>query len=390
MTNLIIPSVILSAVSLMYKIFNYSEDEYGMRLNFIEGLKNWKGKYYWKVEYKIRRGQIILPSDMQRIYNKLIIELGSFDVLDISFNFVDRIYVFVEPSLSTKDRRTADIVAKETFKAEKSQNKKDRDLRRAAKFQTLVRDAQKQAIDCGADKSLITSIPNIQTKYKVCKTFLSKETVTTKYLGLDFIKFKKAETIVPAVVKKQESKPVQDVKPECNFKSPVAKLTSMSCDQDGLYASGRLTDTKIFELVRGYLGYLKQCSVGIVNSNGETKLSSEFKLKSEGLPTGEKLLDLYNKTMINRGFTKEDICEDLEGIRSFEQTSRTIRLQTAREKMSQWMKPTGLKGGCTTYLPPLHYEYFDTKTEYQKASGTLKGECILTVSDESGIINRFN
>ena len=76
------------------------------------------------------------------------------------------------------------------------------------------------------------------------------------------------------------------------------------------YALARLTDSKIFEQVRSHLALFHLFN--FTSYEGLTKTASEIMIKNQGLPTQEKLMQLYLLFCQERGVNKTEVIKDLE------------------------------------------------------------------------------
>ena len=90
--------------------------------------------------------------------------------------------------------------------------------------------------------------------------------------------------------------------------SRIVELTrKFQCER---YALARLTDIAIFEQVRSHLAIFHLFD--FTSYEGLTKPASEIMIKNQGLPTQEKLMQLYLLFCQERGVNKTEVIKDLE------------------------------------------------------------------------------
>ena len=90
--------------------------------------------------------------------------------------------------------------------------------------------------------------------------------------------------------------------------------------------------------MRDYLAYFEATKDGEVIA-GESRLSSEIKIKSEGMPIGEDLRKIYFEFTTGMGATQEDVTRDLERVRTYLASTRITWLQALRETDRRYMMP---------------------------------------------------
>jgi hypothetical protein len=115
---------------------------------------------------------------------------------------------------------------------------------------------------------------------------------------------------------------------------PVVKLTRLS----PRYALQRLRDRALFGLVRDYLGYFARTKDGEI-VRGESRVTAEVKIRSEGMPVGPELMQLYCEYLSAHGITKKAAMEDLDQVDRYMVTARRMRVQAARESERKFMQP---------------------------------------------------
>ena len=115
---------------------------------------------------------------------------------------------------------------------------------------------------------------------------------------------------------------------------PIIRMTRQSLT----YATQRLRHRGLFQLVRDYLAYFEATKDGEVIA-GESRLSSEIKIKSEGMPIGEDLRKIYFEFTTGMGATQEDVTRDLERVRTYLASTRITWLQALRETDRRYMMP---------------------------------------------------
>ena len=120
---------------------------------------------------------------------------------------------------------------------------------------------------------------------------------------------------------------------------PIIRMTSQSLK----YATQRLRDRGLFHLVRDYLAYFQHTKQGEV-VGGESKFSSEMKIRSEGMPLGAELRIIYYNFAAGMGATEKVVTDDLEKVKAHLQSSRTIWLTSIRESERRYMTPWPTSG----------------------------------------------
>lgn len=335
-----IPPVGLFYLRMMYSLFKLEDLTLGVRkLEYIEPIFSVYNVNFWKIEFRVERKKYE-REDLRKIVSKLKSLIGEFDEIDICYNFSDRVYLSVRPS-KTKPLK---------IKPPKSQAAIQRDLDRSAAFKKkmAIKDMKKdeqQTTSAALEKESTSSEPSSSTK-------------NFNFVGMKFVSGGMAFTgvqtnkVVVEPVLPDKPRDAEPAKPDGQLvskemKNPIARMTLMSSNsQDQKYAVSRFRDPRILYLVRKYLAYLEK-SDDLVIDDGDSKLTCEVKIKSEGLPLGSKLKDMYYKFLREYDITEESVDKDLTALRSYYATSRLVRIQTAREKTSRWLSPLGLKGGST-------------------------------------------
>lgn len=122
---------------------------------------------------------------------------------------------------------------------------------------------------------------------------------------------------------------------------PSLPIMVRMTQQHRTYALSRFRDQRIYQLARLYLAYLMKETTEVV-FDGKTKTSIEMELKSEGLPVGEELSQMYYEFCIMNGQEERNVRLDLDSYYGYCRTSRLIRLNQARDSVRKYF---GLKGG---------------------------------------------
>lgn len=92
----------------------------------------------------------------------------------------------------------------------------------------------------------------------------------------------------------------------------------------------KLRDRSLFDIVRGYLAYFAGTEDAEV-VNGESRISSMVKIRSDGLPLGGELEGLYFRFLQQYGITTDEARRDLEALAAHIRQTRRMRLQAYRD-----------------------------------------------------------
>lgn len=393
---MIVPKVEQRFIGVMYRIFSYREDEIGLHLNFVEPMRSVKNEAHWKIEYRVRDRGVMSTLHLEEFIARLQREKGCFEWLDVCTNFDTRLYIYVLPSKEPFIERNE--VKSVHIKGRKNLSSRIRDRKRAEEFSKKIAALEKRATELG-HKGFVQSnngkvfIPNHEKK-KELEKFIRIAEKKLNYAGVGFKTvpdndicqnnpaLEHAEALESNVYR-QQFKSDNNSGSEKNSMGhgPIAKLTAMSVvSEDQRYAKMRVLVKEDFKLIRMYLAILQDQDYSFVTTTGDTRMSIELRLKSEGLPIGKELEELYFKAVSERGYKIDEIKSDLLSLKSFEQTSRLIRIQTAREKTRSWC---GLKGGASVL--PAEVSYYTTRVE---GAGTR--DQMLAITDSLGEIQKFN
>jgi len=330
--QLTVPSAILSNLYIMYKLFVFSDVFLGiLRLKYIEPLVSMTHGKIWKIEYETQKGRKFYASQFRNIITSIQDKLGCFDIVDFTYNLDSRFYIFVKPTLSNSRHSVSDKESKNI----KLSGRQARNFRRTVQFRGARNDSSTKIENQNQNDNLEPSGSNENSKFKIKNNFVNS--------------FVKGETLSPAMNIEKFSKMLNDSEELKVAKlTPIATMTQKSLESDSkIYAISRFRDEKIFQKARTYLGYLQKAEFGVISSNHDSRLTSEIYFKSEGLPIGTELHQLYVQYLIKNGFTETQINEDLVGIRSYEQTSRTMRIETVSNLIRSRYRKPGLNGGSS-------------------------------------------
>lgn len=331
-------------VGLVYRLFSYSDRKYNIRLNFVEIIST-SAANLWRVEYRFNH-RTGVPLTLAAFETKLKQALGQFEVDGIWHNNSGRIYIHVLPTVTTQSTATLDRSVKVNItgsKRHRAPSTQLRNIRRAEQYRQTVAELKKVAVEKGFTQET-TFIPIVKQK-SLFKKFISKvkpaNSVAFVSAGVEDVK----PTLVTSTgsqtslstIKMSRGNTISIPPPKINFAAPQDLVTTSFQSDTKVYVKAKLRDAKIFDQVRRYLSIFEtDAEYDYLDSLGESRLSHEIRLQSEGFPIGKELRELYYEAVHDRGLSNEKIDKDLNKLRSYEQTSRLVRLQTAREKTNRW------------------------------------------------------
>lgn len=100
------------------------------------------------------------------------------------------------------------------------------------------------------------------------------------------------------------------------------KIQARITQQSRSDATARLNDCRIYQMVRLYLAYLGRADSEVI-FEGETRTSLGLKIKSEGLPLGSELTDMWYQFCKSRGANSTDVLKDLQAYENYCKSSYT-------------------------------------------------------------------
>lgn len=322
------------------------------RFRYAEPIMNDTGHISWLIEYNC----IINVSDLKTFlqsFRKSFEEKIECNVHHISYNFKDRISLIISPKIVKQNIRPKGV------KVEVK-----RPFRPGFGFIASSKKTSGIGFVASSMKTLDAEIKTIKKK----RGAGSKQKATERYI--ERAKSHKIESerlsvtitsqkgMIPKQVDPQErvvstkvdlqttlvDKPILEKATPIDMKSVISRLTSTS----DTYARSRFNDSRIYSMARTYIAYLSHQDI-CVSYEGDTRVSLGLKLKSEGLPLGTELTNLWYEFGRNRGLEDDEIKADLLTYQAYCKTSRVMRLQRACELTRKWL---GLKGGHSYTLPP--------------------------------------
>lgn len=380
--NIHVPVVNERNTGRVYEIFAYEDITSMIKLNYVEPIAS-DNIALWRIEYRYNITLRPEPA-LTAFVAQLKQAIGPFEYDSIYHNFSGRIYLHVLPNGDLiKGQSPIKTVVKK-----KSRSSKRRDQLRADRFKQQVSDLKSKAIEKGYEsKQQQDFIPLVKQK-----TIYSRYLRRTDSLSTTKPSSSKTPSRVSFVsggfttptLRTSSSTQTSDVpsqpKPPMITPDAQAKIIELSAKANAVYAKGKLLDERIFSRVRKYLAvFYDNADYSYIDSRGDSRLSLELLLKSDGFPIGKELYAMYSCVMLERGYDLKQVEDDLKGLRSFEQTSRTIRLQTAREKMQKWYETPRQK------LSLVHQDYFKIETQSMNKTSCAT----VNISDSLGPIAVF-
>lgn len=381
---LVVPTAILSNLNIMYHIFTFTNVALGiLRLKYIEPLISLHHGNVWKIEYETQKGRKFYPAQLKKVLDTIQLSLGSFEVVDFTYNFDSRFYVFVKPTANSHSRNRS-IKVKESRNQRRLQSKLERSTildRPHFKLDNSEASTSKVEVETKKESKIETKVETKLTEKKkkeekiLDKTDSPNVGKSEKFL----IKFVPGETLHPSQPEKDQSK-----------LSIVAELTKKSmASAEKRYAMMRLRDEKLLSRVRVYLSYLEHTEYGTVATNNESRLSSEIYFKSEGLPVGDELRQLYIRYLTTNGFTADQIQKDLHGYKNYEQTSRSIRIETVSKLLRNRYQKPGLLGGSNSSRGSYTFPILERSLR-TKIVPLDRNTSEVTFSDDAGEFTKLN